>query len=270
MKIAVIQITVGDNKEDNLKNVFRLINEAAQESVDLIALPESFHIMGNSELRFANGEPIPGTLSKRLADAAKEHNVYLLAGSYNEKVEGQTRMFNTSLFFNPDGELIGKYAKIHLFDAFINDKLSPLESKHNQPGDTPVLVGTPFGKLAMSICYDLRFPELYRLYALAGAKLAFIPSNFALLTGKDHWEVLLRARAIENGMFIVAPATIHGPGMGSYGRSMIIDPWGTVIACAPDREGVIIADIDLSEVDKVRKKLPSLTNRQPTAYKTLE
>lgn len=262
-------MTVGDNKQANIDNALRLINKAAQEHVDLIALPESFHIMGNSDLRFANGESIPGPLSEQLANAAKEHKVYLLAGSYNEKVSGQERMFNTSMLFNPDGEMIGKYAKIHLFDAFINDKLSPLESRHNQPGTKPVMVDTPFGKLGMTICYDLRFPELFRLYALAGAKLAFVPSNFALLTGKDHWEVLLRARAIENGMFIVAPATIHGPGMGSYGRSMVIDPWGTVIACAPDKEEVIIADIDLSEVERVRKKLPSLTNRQPAAY-TLE
>lgn len=262
-------MTVGDDKQANLENALRLIGQAAQSQVDLIALPESFHIMGNSELRFANGENIPGPLSERLANAAKKHKVYLLAGSYNEKVAGQERMFNTSMLFNPEGEMIGKYAKIHLFDAFINDTLSPLESRHNQPGHTPVMVDTPFGKLAMTICYDLRFPELFRLYALAGAKLAFVPSNFALLTGKDHWEVLLRARAIENGMFIVAPATIHGPGMGSYGRSMVIDPWGTVIACAPDKEGVIIADIDLSEVNRVRQKLPSLTNRQPAAY-TLE
>jgi len=262
-------MTVGDNKQANIDNALRLIDKAAQERVDLIALPESFHIMGNSDLRFANGESIPGALSEDLAKAAKQHQVYLLAGSYNEKVSGQQRMFNTSMLFNPDGEMIGKYAKIHLFDAFINDKLSPLESRHNQPGTKPVMVDTPFGKLGMTICYDLRFPELFRLYALAGAKLAFVPSNFALLTGKDHWEVLLRARAIENGMFIVAPATIHGPGMGSYGRSMVIDPWGTVIACAPDKEGVIIANIDLNEVERVRKKLPSLTNRQPEAY-TLE
>ena len=222
--------------------------------------------MGNSELRFANGEGIPGPLSERLAAAAKEHGVYLLAGSYNEKVVGQARMFNTSLFFDPQGELIGRYAKIHLFDAFLNEKISPLESKHNQPGDTPVLVDTHYGKFGMTICYDVRFPELFRLYALAGAKLIFVPSNFALLTGKDHWEVLLRARAIENSLFIVAPATIHGPGMGSYGRSMVIDPWGTVIACAPDREGVIVTEIDVNEVDRVRRKLPSLHNRQPAAY----
>ena len=266
MKIAVVQLTVGDNKVANLDNVFEWIDKAASENVDLIALPESFHIMGNSEMRFENGESIPGPISERLSEAAKRHGVWLLSGSYNEKVAGQERMFNTSLLFNPQGEQVAKYSKIHLFDAVINDQLAPLESRHNQPGTEPVMVDTPFCKLGMTICFDLRFPELFRLYALAGAKLVFVPSNFALLTGKDHWEVLLRARAIENGMFIVAPATIHGPGMGSYGRSMVIDPWGTVIACAPDREGVIVTTIDLAEVNRVRKKLPCLTNRQPETY----
>lgn len=269
MKIAVVQVSVGTEKIANLDNVFRWIDKAAKENVDLIALPESFHIMGNSEVRFENGEFIPGPLSERLSEAAKLHSVWLLAGSFNEKVAGQERMYNTSLLFNPEGEQVAKYSKIHLFDAVINDQLAPLESKHNQPGTEAVLVDTPFCKIGLTICYDLRFPELFRLYALAGAKLVFVPSNFALQTGKDHWEVLLRARAIENGMFVVAPATIHGAGMGgvgSYGRSMVIDPWGTVIACAPDREGVIVSTIDLTEVDKVRKKLPCLSNRQPETY----
>ena len=267
LRVALIQLDPGDDKAANLDRAFRFVDEAAAGGAELIALPESFHVRGDNALRFATAEPVPGPLSERLADAAKRHGAFLLAGSYNVRVPGQERLSNTSLLFAPDGEQIGRYSKIHLFDAVIDGELVARESSRNRPGERPLLVDTPFGKLGMTVCYDVRFPELYRLYALAGATLVTVPSNFALQTGKDHWEVLLRARAIENALFVIAPATIGGRGFVAYGRSMVVDPWGTVIACAPDVEGVTFADLDLSAVARVRERLPSLRNRRPQSYR---
>ncbi len=164
--------------------------------------------------------------------------------------------------------MLGKYRKIHLFDVAVGEKLVARESARNQPGDRAVLAETPFGAVGMTVCYDLRFPELFRALALAGARLIVVPSNFAERTGRDHWEVLMRARAIENGAYVIAPATIGNGGaeFNAYGHSLVVDPWGTVISCAPDQEGVTIARLDLSRVDAIRASLPSLQHLRPAAY----
>lgn len=270
LTLGLIQVDPDEDKTANVDKALRLIDEAATAGAQFVALPETFHCRGPNEVKFATAEPIPGPLSERLAEAAVRHGVYLLAGSYNERVDdGDGRLFNTSLLFSPKGELLAKYRKLHLFDVIIGGQVRAQESSRNRPGDELVTAETDYGTVGLSICYDLRFPEVYRSLALMGATLTFVPSNFTLYTGKDHWETLLRARAIENGMYIVAPATLGdgGGGFTAYGRSLVVDPWGTVVACAPDQEGVTLATIDLGRVQTVRESLPSLTHRRPEVYR---
>lgn len=271
LTVAVVQTNPGPDKDTNVELAFELTERAAKAGAQLVALPETFHYRGPSEGRRASAETIPGPLSGSLRELATRLGIYLLAGSYNElpaASETDQRTHNTSLFFGPDGSLLGKYRKIHLFDVTVGDRVVARESSRNQPGDRAVVADTPFGKVGMTVCYDVRFPELYRSLALAGAGILTAPSNFSERTGRDHWEVLLRARAIENGAFVIAPATIGDGGAGfmAYGRSMIVDPGGTVVACAPDEEGITLSTLDLSRVDAVRSSLPSLQHLRPAAY----
>lgn len=275
LNVAVIQTDPGVDKDANVERAFALAREAAAGGAEFITLPETFHFRGHSEQRREAAEEIPGPLSRRLGQLAAELGVYLLGGSYNElphDPEADPRTFNTSLLFGPDGSQLAEYRKIHLFDVTLEDGKEIRESSRNQPGDRSVVVDLPFGRLGMTICYDLRFPELYRALARAGAEILVVPSNFAMQTGRDHWEVLLRARAIENGAWVIAPATCGNGGttFNAYGRSMIIDPWGTVVACAPDVEGVTTATIDLARVRKVRTSLPSLQHVRPETYPVRE
>ena len=267
-RVALVQLDPGEDKEENLATAFRLIESAAERGADAVLLPESLHVRGPSEVRFETAEPIPGPLSERFAAAAARLGVTLLAGSYNETSHRPDRLFNTSLLFGPDGSLLAKYRKIHLFDVAIEGHVVARESSRNLPGEDLVCVDTPLGRLGMSVCYDLRFPELYRSLALMGAEVLVVPSNFAMHTGKDHWEPLLRARAIENGAWVLAPATMGSRGgFHAYGRSLAVDPWGTVVACAPDEVGVTLVDIDPDRVRTVRERLPSLANRRPESYR---
>jgi predicted amidohydrolase len=270
LTLGLVQTNPGQDKAENVSKALRWIAEAAERGAQFVALPETFHCRGPNEVKFATAETIPGPLSERLAEVAARHRIYLLAGSFNERVEtdDDPRLFNTSLLFGPDGGMLAAYRKIHLFDAVIEGKVGAQESSRNRPGDCIVTADTAFGTVGLSICYDLRFPELYRALALRGATMMFVPSNFTLHTGRDHWEVLLRARAIENGAFVIAPATIGSAGGGfqAYGRSMVVDPWGIVLACAPDEEGVILATIDLERVQQVRDNLPSLQHLRPDVY----
>lgn len=269
--VALVQTDPGPDKADNVARTFRLVEEAAARGARLVTLPETFHFRGPSDQRRACAEPIPGPLSEALSALAARLGIFLLGGSYNELPaadDADTRTYNTSLLFGPDGRLLAEYRKIHLFDVTVGAKLVARESARNRPGDRAVVVDTPFGAVGMTVCYDLRFPELFRALALAGARLLLVPSNFAERTGRDHWEVLLRARAIENGAYVIAPAT-YGSGGGeftAYGRSLVVDPWGTVVACAPDGEGVTLATLDLGRVDAVRASLPTLQHLRPAAY----
>lgn len=270
LTVALIQTDPGGEKAANVDAALAFVAEAAAAGAQLVTLPETFHFRGPSEARRASAERIPGPLSERLAETAKGHGIFLLAGSYNElhDDETDTRTYNTSQLFGPDGATLAVYRKIHLFDAVVGGKLKAMESSRNRPGDRAVVADTPFGRVGLTVCYDLRFPELYRALAQAGATLLFAPSNFAERTGRDHWEPLIRSRAIENGAFVVAPATIGNGGttFEAYGRSLIVDPWGTVVACAPDTEGVTLATIDLARVDAVRSSLPVLHHLRPDAY----
>ena len=196
---------------------------------------------------------------------ARRHGLWLLGGSFPEAA-GEGRVFNTSLLLSPEGAIVAAYRKIHLFDVDLRPQGGAefRESAHVAPGQEVVVAKTPFGGLGLSVCYDLRFPELYRAQSERGVRFLAVPAAFAVETGRDHWEVLLRARAIENQAFVVAPAQCgrHSPERASYGRSLIVDPWGLVLARAPDRPGVIVADCDLAAQDRLRASLPVLAHRR--------
>lgn len=265
--VAAIQVDTQDNKKENLEKIGRFIDEAAQHGAQMIAVPENVHYIGTKEGTFSSAENIPGPMSYFFANKAKEHKVWLNCGSIGEIIPNEERLYNTSLLFNPSGEIVGRYEKIHLYDVEIKNGPSTRESDTKKPGRNIVVCDTEFCKVGLSICYDMRFPELYRIMALRGAKVMFVPANYTLFTGKDHWEPILRTRAIENQCYIVAPAQIgKKPAFQSYGRSMIINPWGTVVATAEDRECVVYATIDTEYVEAIRQQLPSLPNRQPEAY----
>lgn len=274
--VALIQTNPGADKAANVNQAVEMVRSAAEAGATLVALPEAFMYRGSDvEHRMSNAETMPGPLSEQLASLSEELGIYLLAGSYPElpgpddaPLEDDRRTYNTSQFFGPTGELLAKYRKIHMFDVQVEGKIRAQESSRNRVGAEMVTADTNFGRVGLSICYDLRFPEVFRAHALRGAFLSFVPSNFAVHTGRDHWEVLLRARAIENGIYVLAPATWgqNGQTMNAYGRSMIVDPWGTVLATAPDGEGIIHAIIDTDRQKNIRESLPSLTNRVPTTY----
>ena len=192
----------------------------------------------------------------------------MLAGSIAERVEGAERLFNTSALIDPGGEIVAVYRKIHMFDVEVGG-VSYRESEREQPGDEIVTARSAEIKVGLSVCYDLRFPELYRILAVRGAHLITVPVRLHRPTGRDHWEILLRARAVENQAFVLAPDQIGEapPHYSSYGRSMIVDPWGVVLAQAPDRECFIAADLDLERQREVRESLPSLANRRPQSYR---
>lgn len=268
MLVAVIQMNTQDNKEINVSKALNFIDEAATLGTKFVVIPEMFNFLGSDKGKFLNAEIIPGETSEKLSKKAKEKNIYLCGGSIMEKSELPDKLYNTSLLFNPRGEIIGKYRKIHLYDIDIEGLPAYRESAAIKPGDKTVVIDTEFAKVGLSICYDLRFPELYRRLAVNGAEVITIPAAFTLHTGKDHWEPLIRARAIENQVYILASAQT-GSYMGNYycyGKSMIVDPWGIVLAKASDKECVLVADIDFEFQKKIRRELPSLNHRNETIF----
>jgi len=267
--VGAVQMHSGADKQSNLAKAEALLDVAIEKGARFIALPEIFNICGNWEVLKANAEPVPGPTTDRLCRKARESRIYLLGGSVLEVAEGTDKVFNTSVLIDPSGKIIARYRKIHLFDVTLGDRVVIKESDAMVPGDELVTAETDYGTVGLTICYDLRFPEIYRELAVRGAKLIFIPSSFMDSTGKDHWNPLLRARAIENQVFIVAPneiGPIPGTKMLRHGRSAIIDPWGTVLAQASDTEGVITAELDFDYLLKVRRELPSLAHRRPEVY----
>lgn len=270
LRVSVVQINSQSDKQANLQRAGELIDQAAASGARLVALPEYVAFLGPTADFPDVGETIPGPTSNFLAGKAREHGIFLLGGSFHEQTGEPGKNYNTSVLFGPDGEILARYRKIHLFDIDISGNVSANESNGIRPGDELVTATIDGHTAGLSICYDLRFPELYRLLALAGAEILFVPAAFTLFTGKDHWEVLLRTRAIENQAYVIAPGQIgkHDPNNAQcYGNSMIIDPWGTVIARASDREGIATADLDFSHLRAIRKQLPSLANRRPSAYR---
>jgi predicted amidohydrolase len=251
--------------ERNLATADRLVRAAVARGAELVVLPEKWTVLGSGEHLMAGAQTLDGPAIEWARSVARELGIDLVAGSIVERVPGQEKTSNTSVHVGPDGERKASYRKLHMFDVEVDGNVYA-ESEHEQPGDavvTSVLAGGT--TLGMSICYDLRFPELYRSL---GAEVVSIPSAFTLATTRDHWEVLLRARAIENQCFVVAPNQIgeHPGGYRSGGRSMIVDPWGLVLACAPDTETAIVADLDLDRLADVRRRLPALTHRRPEVY----
>lgn len=272
-RLGLVQMNSGTEKAANVERAIELVGEAAHQGAQFVALPETFHMRvpaSQNGVKIASAEPIPGPLTDRLGELAAAHGIWLLAGSFSERSEVHDKVYNTSVLIASDGSIRAKYRKIHLFDVVIEGQFHAHESARNLPGNTVEAADTPFGRVGLSVCFDLRFPELYRSLALKGASIAFVPSNFTLFTGRDHWEPLLRARAIENGMFMAAPAQIGGvPGtFQAFGRSMVVDPWGTVLACAPDEEGVTTVDLDLESATRTRERMPTLSLRRPDAYGT--
>ena len=268
MRAAAVQLTSTADRERNLETADRLTRAAAAAGAELVVLPEKWAVLGTPDETAAGAEPFDGPALAWAGAAARELGIDLVAGSIAERVEGAERGSNTSVHFGPSGEAQAVYRKIHMFDVEVGGK-TYRESENEAPGEEVVLSETAQGlELGLSICYDLRFPELYRILAVRGARVLVVPSAFTLATTREHWEVLLRARAIENQAFVVAANQVgeHAPGYRSGGRSMIVDPWGIVLAQAPDAETFAIAELDLDRQAEVRRTLPSLANRRPAAY----
>jgi predicted amidohydrolase len=264
MRIAAIQMTSGADPDTNLEAATRLIRKAAKAGAEFVGVPENFAWMGPETERDANAETLEGATLSRMAELAREFKVSLLAGSVLEQGAPGNRLYNTSVLFGPEGQRLGVYRKIHLFDVEVGDGQTYRESASVAPGTEVVVADSPLGKVGLSVCYDLRFPELYRKHAEAGAVLLTVPAAFTLMTGKDHWEVLLRARAIENQAYVMAPAQQgkHPKDRMTWGHAMVIDPWGLVIARASEGEGFAMAELDAAYLAKVRKSLPALQHRR--------
>ncbi len=264
MLLAAIQMCSTADKAQNLDTATRLVKKAARAGAQFIGLPEVFSWFGPEADRAANAESLDGPTLTQLASLAKELNVTLLAGSVLEAGAPGGRLFNTSVLFGPGGERLGVYRKIHLFDVDVGDGQTYRESAAVAPGTDIVVADAPLGKVGLSVCYDLRFPELYRAHAAQGAVLLTVPAAFTLQTGKDHWEVLLRARAIENQAYVLAPAQQgrHPKDRLTWGHAMVVDPWGLVIARASEGEGYALAELNVEYQGSVRRTLPALNHRR--------
>lgn len=267
LPVALVQLDARDDVGANIDAAVTLADEAAAGGARLVALPEYLQYRGPDDGFRASARPIPGPHTEPFAEVARRHGTWILVGSTAETSPDPARPYNTSALIGPDGSLAATYRKVHLFDVTVEAGPVDTESARVTAGDRTVTADVDGAILGLSICYDLRFPELYRALALAGAQVLTVPAAFAERTGRDHWEVLLRARAIENGAFVLAPAQIGGPpGQPAFGRSMVIDPWGTIVAQAPDTIGIIRAELDLERVASVRRQIPVLANRRPAAY----
>jgi len=262
--LGAVQMSSTADRARNLSTALRLVHEAADLGAKLVGLPENFAFMGRDEERIAGAETLEGPTLAALREVARARRVFIVAGSVAEQVPVPGKTANTSVLVGDDGAILGTYRKIHLFDVNIPDGARYAESETVIPGDQAVLAPTPLGRIGLTICYDLRFPELYRQLAALGAEVMFIPAAFTLFTGKDHWEVLVRARAIENLAYVVAPAQVgrHSANRLTYGNSMVVDPWGTVLARCPDGEGVCVAPFSRARLEQVRTELPALKHRR--------
>ncbi len=258
---AAIQIKTTDNYKENIEKAINFIEKAVTNGAKVVALPETFTFIGEDKDNiYKYKQELTSELATMLAKLAKERDIYLLAGSIHEIIDGDTKTYNTSVLFSPKGEIVHTYRKIHLFDAtFLGESKESNKFRSGDPEQLP-LIETEYGNFGLTICHDLRFPEMYRKLAINKADIIFVPSAFVMHTGRDHWEVLLRSRAIENQVYIVAPAQFgkHNEKKESYGNTMIIDPWGKVIARASDFEHVIYADIDLTYLKYVRYQLDTI------------
>ncbi|MGH9380009.1 MAG: carbon-nitrogen hydrolase family protein [Thermoanaerobaculia bacterium] len=263
---AVVQLNCTSDIDANWRQAEELVREAAARGARLVATPENTNFLGPHEEKVRRAEALDGPTCTRFAALAKELSIHLLLGSFNELGAEASRCRNTSVLFAPDGERLAVYRKIHLFDIDLSDRVRFTESATVEPGGEPVVADTALGRLGLSICYDLRFPELYRRLSADGAELLTVPSAFTATTGKDHWHVLLRARAVENLCYVLAPAQWgehDDAGLReSYGHAMIVDPWGTILAECPDGVGYCVAEIDRERLRRLRTALPALDHRR--------
>jgi deaminated glutathione amidase len=268
LRAAAVQLNSTDEYDRNLEVAERLVRGAAAEGAELVVLPEKWTVLGGPEAIRSSAEPLDGPALTAAAGWARELGIHLVAGSVPEIVPDQEKLANTSVMFGPDGEPRAIYRKIHMFDVEVGD-VEYRESAIEEAGDE-IAVGESAGAMVgLTICYDLRFPELYRILALRGARVITVPAAFTERTGRDHWEVLIRARAIENQVFVIAAGQIGyaPPHYRSYGRSMIVDPWGVVTAQAADTECFVSADLDFTIQNEMRSSLPSLRHRRPDTYR---
>lgn len=267
LRIALVQLEARDDLADNIARAAALAHEAAWEA-DLVVLPEYVQYRGTDAGFRASARPVPGLTTAPFAAVAREHGCWVLAGSHAEVSGDPDRPYNTTILFDRAGSPAARYRKLHLFDVSVDDGPADRESARVTPGDRAVVAGLEGIGLGLTICYDLRFPELYRALALAGADVLAVPAVFTERTGRDHWEVLLRARAIENGAWVVAAGGCGrgGPGaIPAWGHSMVVDPWGRVVAEAGTDEGIVRAELDLDRVAAARRQIPVLANRRPEA-----
>ncbi len=268
MRAAAVQLTSTENKERNLEVSDRLVRAAAADGASLVVLPEKFNVLGTSEQLAQGAEPLNGPTIAWARELARELGIDLVAGSIVERREGRDKLANTSVHVGPDGELRGVYRKIHMFDVTVAGR-EYRESEAEEAGDEIVTSEAEGARLGLAVCYDLRFPELFRILAVRGARVLTLPSAFTRFTGVAHWDTLVRARAIENQAFVVAADQVgaHPSGDESFGGSQIVDPWGEVLVRAQEGERFVAADLDLARQDEVRATLPSLANRVPSAYR---
>jgi predicted amidohydrolase len=266
LRAACVQLTAGPDKHENVAKADVLVERAAAAGAQLVLLPEKWNGVGGRETLEALAEPLDdGETVATMRDWARRHGLWLVGGSITERRDGRERFSNTCCVFAPDGGLAAVYRKIHLFDVEVGGQVYR-ESDAEEPGDELVVADAAW-PVGLSVCYDLRFPELYARLAAAGAELLTVPANFTLATGRDHWHVLLRARAIESQCYVLAAGQVGEPvpGRQSYGHSLVVDPWGTVLAEAPDEETVVVADLDRDRLRRIRASLPSLAHRVPLA-----
>jgi predicted amidohydrolase len=275
MRVAAIQSTASADRPGNLAAARGLVGAAVDDGAELVVLPELFSLYGNAPTLRAGAEPPDGPTVQWASEVASEHRIWLVAGSFIEGV-GRSRNHNTSVLVGPDGTVEAMYRKLHLFDVDVPGAVTR-ESDAVVPGNARVGATLTFGDggllpIGLTICYDLRFPELYRLLSLAGALVIVVPSAFSAATGPAHWEVLLRARAIENQVFVIAADQVGtlSRTFTAHGHSMIVDPWGTVLAERPQGVGHIVTDLDLAAQQETRSLLPSLAHRRPDAYGGLD
>jgi predicted amidohydrolase len=267
MRAAAIQLNSTADKDRNRATAERLVHAAAADGAELVVLPEKWSILGDPDALRVGAEPLDGPTLAAAAGWARELGIHLVAGSVAERLDDGDRLANTSVLFGPDGERIAVYRKIHMFDVDVGG-VAYRESATEDPGEEIVTAPAGEVELGLAICYDVRFPELMRILGVRGAQVIALPAAFTRPTGGGHWEVLVRARAIENQLFMVASGQIGEapPHYDSWGHSMIVDPWGRVLAEAPDEECFVAADLDFAEQERIRKSLPALANRRPGVY----
>lgn len=253
-----------DDKAANLAVATRLVEEAAGDGARLVVLPELFNYLGPLERVAAHAEAIPGPTSESMSRLAARLGVHLVAGSIAERAADADKAYNTSLIFDTDGNELARYRKLHLFDVDLPGEVTNRESQWIAPGNQIAATSTSLGTIGQAICYDLRFPELFRRLVDRGTKILAFPSAFSAPTGRAHWDVLIRARAIENQIYVIAADQYgrHTPQFASYGHSAIIDPWGKILASHDEGDAVISAEIDLEQLAEIRRALPALTHRR--------